>query len=176
MTLYQFPAITAGDRVVTSTLTNLETMYVVKGTNTSRTNNTLADDPDLTFPLVANGIYLIEWTVYYDGLSGANGNINTQWTTPSGSSGLKAVLGPGSTAVDASADNISARFGVHGYATTITYSCARNGTNQQAFYENSVLTMGTTAGSATLKWAQATTNATAVVVTGNSWGRAARLA
>jgi hypothetical protein len=174
MTLYQFPTIVAGDRMLTSTFTNLEQQFILKGNNTSRTNNTLADDPDLSFPVVANGIYLVEFGIYYDGLSAAN--ITTRWDTPSGSTGLRGVMGPGSTAVDAGADNISGRFGVHGFGTSVTYSCARNGSNQQWAWESAVVAVGTTAGAVALIWAQATTNATATVVASNSWGRCARLA
>lgn len=173
MTQYQYPTIAAGDRVVTSTLTALENQYILKGTTTPITNNTLVDDPDLTFAVVANGVYFIEFGIYYNGLSAAN--ITTQWDTPSGSSGLRNVIGPGSTAVDANADNISGRFGVHGFGTSVTYSCARNGSNQQWAYESCVVSVGSTAGSVTLKWAQATTNATATNVTANSWARCARL-
>ncbi len=174
MTQYNFPTVTAGDEIVSSTFTNIETTFILKGNTTPKVNNTLALDPDLTFSVSANGIYMVEFGIYYNGLSAAN--LTTQWDTPSGSSGLRGVVGPGSTAVDGSADNISGRFGAHGFGTSVTYSCARNGANQQWAYESGVVVVGSVDGAVTLKWAQATTNATATNVTGNAWGRMAKLA
>jgi hypothetical protein len=172
MTLYQVPLITAGSRAVASAIG--VTQLISKVNSTTRTSNvTITDDPDLSFPVVSGGIYLVEWGIYYSGLTAAS--INTQWDVPSGSSGLKAVLGPGSSASDSNADNISGRFGVHGYTTSIKYSCARNGTNQQFATENSVVTAGST-GNIALMWAQAVSNATGTVVSGNSWGRCTRMA
>jgi hypothetical protein len=175
VTLYQYPAIAAGATITSSLLTGLQMQFIKKGNTTSRTSTTsVTDDPDLVFPVVANAIYFVEWGIYYDGLTA--GSINTQWDVPSGASGLKAVFGPGSSASDGSADNISMRCGVHGYTTSIKYSCARNSTNQQFAMENSVITIGSTAGNVALAWAQATSNGTATEVQSGSWGRCLRLA
>lgn len=177
MTLYQYPIIAAGKKLTAAMATGMETRFILKGSDLDRASTTtLTDDPDLTFTVAANSKYVIEFGIYYGGLSAAD--FKTAWNTPAGVSGLKQVLGPGSASGDeGNANNITARFGVHGFGTSITYNCSRNATGSiQAAYEMAVLTTSGTAGSVTLQWAQATSNATADRLAGASWARATQIA
>lgn len=129
------------------------------GDLTRPSTTTLADDPDMQFAVEANTVYEVLFDIYYAGLDAAD--FKTAWSVPSGAGGLKWVLGASSTAAaNANADDVNMRVGVHGFATPINYGCPRNGTNQQHFQEGAILTVGSTAGSVILQWAQVTSNAT----------------
>lgn len=177
MATYQFPTILAGMSLTAALATQMERIMVVKPSDTDRASTTtLTDDPDLTVPVVANGVYFVEFGILYGGPTAAD--FKTAWSTPAGSSGLKAVLGPGSASGDdANANNITGRFGVHGLTTAIVYNCSRNGTGSiQGALENAVITVGGSAGNVTLQWAQNSSNVTADRVAGKSWARAIQLA
>jgi hypothetical protein len=177
VTLYQYPMIYAGTKLTGPVLQSIAYQYVEKGSDTTRASTTtLTDDPDLTVAVVANGIYLIEFGLDYDGLSAAD--FKTAWNTPAGVSGLKAVMGPGSASGDdANANNILGRFGAHGFSTSISYNCSRNSASAtQWAIERSVITIGATPGNVTLQWAQVVSNATGNLLSASSWVRSARLA
>jgi hypothetical protein len=148
--------------------------HVYKTNPTDRlSTTTFADDPDLTMQLSPNSVNLIEFHLFVGGPSG--GLMVTQWTTPADASGLKGVQGPGSAATDNSADNITGRFGSHGFGTTITYG-RRGSANTNLLYavESGVLTT-TTGGTCAVAWAQALSTATATRMGVSSWMRVTRL-
>jgi hypothetical protein len=169
-----YPTISAGQRITGALLQALTTQAAVKSSATSRVTSTVVNDPDLQFPVVAGGLYLVEFGVSYSGIIA--GSLRTQWGVPSGTSGVRMCHGPGSTTNNADADNITGRFGGHQFTTPVTYSCARNSTsNTQALTETCYITVGSTAGNIVFQWGQATTNATATTVGIPSWGRCTRI-
>lgn len=168
----QFPVVTAGKRPTAALLRQMLPLLAMKTGNTDRAATTaFTDDPDLKFTLVANATYFIEWDLACGALAAAD--IKTSWNvTAVSGTGVKEVIGPGSTAADANADNISMRCGVHGYTTSIAYNGVRDGTAQLfRVYESSYLTT-TAAGEIALQWAQVTSNATASRIAAGSIGRA----
>lgn len=170
----RYPSITAGQKLTADLLNSMLPQFVYKAANTERSSTTtVSSDPDLQISLEA-GTYFVEFFLIAGGVTASD--IKTAWSTPSGSSGLKSVVGPGSTATDANADNISMRSGVHGFATEITYSGVRNATNQVfRIYEHGVVTV-TTAGTLALQWAQATSGATASRIGAGSLMRVTQIA
>ncbi|MCX4232799.1 hypothetical protein [Streptomyces ortus] len=153
--------------------------YVYKAASTDRgSTTTLTADPDLTFTLAANAVYIVEFHLFVG--SGATGLMTTDWTVPSGATGFKALTGPASTAAgDGGAhnlgDDVNGRFGVHGFATTATYGYRNANTNLlHAIETGTVIT--TTGGTCTLRWAQAVSNATNTRMGLGSWARATRIA
>lgn len=173
----KFPVIEVGDPVTADMLNSMIPDITYKSTATSRASTiTPTDDPDLVTPvLLANGTYLVEFSIRFACLSTIG--IRTAWNNPAGVlSANKEVVGPGSTATDTNADNISGRFGVHGYTTNMFYGGRNVNTNQSRIYESSTIIMGGTAGAIALQWAQVTSSATATIVSAGSYVRVTRTA
>lgn len=169
----RYPVITAGQEINASLLTSMLPNMVVKQATTDRTNNTFSTDPELTTTLDAGAAYFVEFFLLLGGTT--TGDIQTRWAVPSGAGGLKNVMGPGSTAADGSADNITARLGTHGFTVAILYSGVRNATAILfGAYEYSYITAGA-GGTLALEWAQGTTNATASRVAAGSLLRVTRI-
>jgi hypothetical protein len=149
------------------------TMY--RTTNLDRASTTtFAADPVLQASLAANAVYLVEVYLNYGALAAAD--IKTQWTAPAGATGNRAVMGPGSTAANASADNISMRSGVHSFTTSVTYSGVRDSQSNLSIATETSIVTTTTAGTLSLDWAQVTSNATGSRMGAGSWMRVTRLA
>lgn len=149
--------------------------YTTKTSNTARASTTtVTSDPDLFLPLEENGKYFVEIFGSVSGLAAAD--FKTQWSVPSGVTGLRRVLGPGSGAANESfGDNQLLRLGVHQFSTDVVYNMSRNASgNQMQIQEVGVVNVGATAGSVALAWAQGTSNATASTLHGDSFMRATR--
>jgi len=180
----KYPPTPAGARIDSTLLQSMLPEYVVKTTDTDRTSTTtMSPDPDLTAPVVANAVYCVEFYIYYGGAynadSAADGDFVTSWSVPSGTSGFKSVIGPGSNASSSSLAHTvnSVRLGVHQLATNVQYACVRNSTTLlQLAYEQGIITVGSTPGNVTLQWAQDSASATATRVAGGSFMRLTRLA
>lgn len=172
-----YPNYTAGQRLTAADLQAGQFLVVTKTLNTDRSSTTtLADDPDLTFELDANAVYIVEFYLSY---AGNLGKLKTAWTTPSGASGNRTAMGPGSNATDTNSDNLSTRAGVHGYSTTVVYGNRCGGVttpslNQSIAIETSLLTTSS-AGTCAIQWAQNTSKTDATRVAAGSWARALRI-
>lgn len=151
---------------------------IVKTSSTDRASNiTLTDDPDFITALVANATYLVELHLY---VGAGAGLMTTAWSVPSGSTGIKGVHGAGSAATEVTAgnnnaDNITGRFGAHGFTTTVTYGRRNVNTNLVYSIEAGTVTT-TTAGNFSLQWAQSTSSATNTRMGLGSWMRVTRIA
>ncbi|WUI02113.1 hypothetical protein OHR68_09985 [Spirillospora sp. NBC_00431] len=168
-----YPQIAAGQSITAGLLTSMLTNRIVKAANTDRVNNTLTADPELTAALEANAQYEVQFDLLVGGIPAAD--FATQWSVPASASGLRTVTGPGSTALEANADNITARLGTHTFATTVTYNGVRSATGSLfRVFEWAVVTT-TSAGTCALLWAQGTTNATATRVAAGSIMRVRRI-
>jgi hypothetical protein len=146
-----------------------------KSVTTTRTNNTLADDPDLKIFLQANSRYFVE--VFATVAATTTAKIRTAWTVPAGTTGNRRVMGPGSAAVDADANNIGVRLGTHNFTTQLDYNGVRNSNIFQfQLQEVAIVTTAGTEGVVAFQWAQAVTNATGTIVAADSFMRATKLA
>lgn len=168
----QYPVITAGTRITADLLSSMMPNYVIKPADTSRASNvTPTADPDLvTGTLSAGGVYEIEFCVRFASLQAAG--IRTLWLVPSGTTGNKHVAGPAATNAANATDAVvlDMRWAIHGYATNTLYTDPRNSvSNQTWFYEKAILSVGATAGTVSLSWAQNVTNATGTIVNANSY-------
>lgn len=127
-----------------------------KTTTTSRVNNTISNDPDLAFPGVALASYLVKFRFWFEATTAAG--FQTMWTVPAGTTSTnRDVIGPGSTAADTSANNISMRAGVHNYTTAVAYGTRNNTAAALIAEETSIVTLGATPGTVALQWGQVTT-------------------
>ena len=161
----QYPPIAAGQRITAGLLLSMLPQTVYKAGNTDRSaTTTLADDPDLTVQIAANAVYEVEMRIFYATTTGAGGPLfKTAWTVPSGATGNRSAMGPGSTAVDGGADNMAMHSGVHNPSTTVTYGGRNSSTSQAVAIETGTITT-VSAGTLALQWAQATSSASPVRV------------
>ncbi|MEV0805725.1 hypothetical protein [Micromonospora sp. NPDC050200] len=139
-------------------------LFVYKPSTTARTSQTaVADDPHLTLPAQANAIYLMECVLGVDGA--AAGDLKVAWSVPAGAFMNRATDGPAPSATDR--DNLTVTRRINGSATELTYGLVGAGaaTNVE---ERAVLVTSGTAGSVTLRWAQATSSTTATQLTANN--------
>ncbi len=166
----QYPLVGGGTPITDAFLAAMLPNYVIKPADApGRTAATLVADPDMTFNVEANAIYLARMVVRFGALTAAG--LRTSWTVPSGTTGNRECIGPGSAnATESSANTTEMRWSVHGYGTAVLYTDPRNSTTLQSFIEERALivTAGT-AGAVTLNWGQSTANATGTVVAANSW-------
>lgn len=173
MTIY--PDVQVGDLVTADLLDSMQPVYVAKGSDEARTSTTtLADDAELIITLAASATYYVQMEV---GCSAdAAGDIKTAWNLSAGidTTGGRRVEGPGSTSNDANSDNVTTRWGIHGFTTSITYG-ARTGAAGMHIRETAYVTTST-GGTITLQWAQATSSLTATTVSARSFIRAERIA
>ena len=172
----QYPVVGGGTPVDDQFLSDMIDNYVIKAADaTPRVNSTLAADPDLTFPVVANALYEVTFNIRWAGLQAAG--LRTDWTVPAGTTGNRECMGPGSAnAVQADANTTELRWAVHGYGTACLYTNPRNSVSLQTMtIEHALLAVGATAGSCTLRWAQNVTNATGSLVNANSFVKYRRI-
>lgn len=160
-----YPSIAAGTDITDDLLNSMMPAFVLKPSDTSRTSTTtFTADPDLTFSLAANATYEIVLYLHYSGHQ--SGLIKTQWTVPSGATGLRSGIGAASTNTDANLQG-DGRFAVHGFTTAVTYGTRTTSTFQCAAIEEGIVTT-TNAGTFSLDWAQNASHATATTVHSNS--------
>ncbi|HEX2656703.1 MAG TPA: hypothetical protein VHU40_00460 [Polyangia bacterium] len=169
----QYPVITGGQRIASTLLKGMFWHEMWKTANLDRASTTtLADDPDLTVSLDASATYRVEMYLHYAAIDAAK--FQTAWTVPSGATGNRTAVGAGSAATDATAATTS-RFGVHGFATAITYGTRSSATNQCLASEAATV-FTSSAGTLALQWAQASSNATATRLGAGSYMRVRRIA
>lgn len=175
----KYPQITAGKRLTADLLSDMLPLVVVKDATTERASTTtLTIDPDLQFDGEAGATYLVEFNLMPAATQAAD--FKTEWSVPSDASGLKNVLGPGSSATDSgspkNADNITMRAGVHQFDTDITYAGVRDD-NGLAFLvqEFGIVTL-VTAGTVGISWAQGSSNSTAAKLFLGSYMRVTQIA
>ncbi len=172
----QYPVVGGGTPVDDQFLSDMIDTWVIKPADaTPRVNSTMVADPDLTFPVVANAVYDVMFRVRFAALQAAG--LRTDWTVPTGTTGNRECLGPGSANVtQADANTTELRLAVHGYGTACLYTNPRNSTALQTFLEErAILSVGATAGSCTFRWAQNVTNATGSLVNANSYVKYRRI-
>lgn len=168
-----WPFYTAGQKLAAADLAAGQSLIAYKTASTDRSSTiTFSDDPELTFTLAANAVYIIEFYLFY---AGNTGLMQTKWTVPAGASGNRSAMGPGSAATDANSNNISMRSGVHAYTTAVLYGNRGTASLNQSIAVETALVTTTTAGACALSWTQGTSNAAATRMGAGSWARALRI-
>jgi hypothetical protein len=152
-----YPSILAGQDL-TAALTSGQTITAWKAGSTSRaTSATLAADPDLVIPVLANATYELGGYLIYSGAAVSTGDLQIELTPPtgpavwwwSGSGKDNATLAP---VLGTAQSSGNAAFGTAG-ATSM----------RSVVLQGSLIT-STDSGSLTLLWAQATSSSTATVL------------
>lgn len=172
----QYPDIAGATKVDDTLLTAMLPNYVIKPADaTPRTATTQVADPDLTFAVVANAVYDVTFRIRWAGLLAAG--LATAWTVPTGTSGNRECMGPGTAnASESNANTSTMRWAVHGYGTVCNYTNPRNSTSLQTWSEeHAIVAVGSTAGSITLTWGQWTANATGSLINAQSYVKYRRI-
>lgn len=141
----------------------------IKLANQSVSDTTLVDDTELQFPVAVGEVWVIEGVVFADGTQAAD--ISLRLSGPSGSTGLWRAMGPSTSTTSTTAasfiptpQNVNSSVGVGLIGAGIGAPIEIKGT----------MTV-TTAGMATIKFAQLTTDATAVILRAGSYLKAKRI-
>ncbi|MFF2331860.1 MULTISPECIES: hypothetical protein [unclassified Streptomyces] len=167
-----YPPVLAGDLITASLLTSLMPLEALKTADESRASSaTMANDAELSIPVVANAKYQVQgYLIYSQNLAAsATTGIKIGWSAPTGASLLwtsGGTDGPTSlTGQDVTSQTIAA-----------TRSLPSNlGTFMTGIPFGTLTTVGA-AGTFTLQWAQVASNATPTIVRASSWIRLRRVA
>jgi hypothetical protein len=181
----QYPTYLAGQTLTAALLTAAQPVSAVKASDTPRSSTTtLTADPELTFSVLANGIYIVDGWIKYTGDPGSD--ITISWTVPTGAIGEWSGLGVGNPliSVNGSPGALIADTGsVRGYmirpeSTDFTGSRgygALSTTDTLALQLEATLRVGSSDGTFALNWAQSVSSATATTVYTDSWLRLQRI-
>lgn len=157
----QYPAILAGTDYTAGLIQSLAPIWAYKAADSPpATTTTLAADPDLTFPVAANAVYLVFGWVHATGAAIGTGDLKLTLSCPGAATAWWDGIGysTASTTVAlsaAKASGSSSSFGVNGSA------------NPSSVRLEMYLSTGS-ASTLTLQWAENTTNATGTVLKAGS--------
>lgn len=155
----RYPQVRAGQKVTGLLLESMLPQTVRKASDTGRTSTTVTADPELQFAVEANAVYTVRGAIYVRG-SNDTTDINIDWSGPAGTDGTWS--GFGQTTAATSTDGT-----VRTHATGITSS--RNyGTTSAAdltIIINTLLIIGSTAGTYSFDWAANAASGTTTVLT-----------
>lgn len=158
----QFPAVLAGTILSAALLQEIAPWTAWKSADTPRSNTTtLANDPDLSVPVVANGSYLFLCGLFAAGAAISTGDLKVTFTWPAGGNGKWWSAGFATASA-------TPNFNVARTASGSTVAFGVNGASSSGAILLGSLLNGSTAGSLTLQWAQNTSNATATTLQANS--------
>jgi hypothetical protein len=175
-----YPTFLAGQRITASLLSSAQPQTARKTADTGRAaTTTTAADPHLQFEVVANGVYVWWGWLKYDGPTA--GDINIDFSTPTGALGEWMGHGVGIGRVVGATDVAAPAFSVDTASTTGYLQ--RMETNDVASARGFgavtgvILTMdlkgtlrvGSTAGTFSLDWAQRVSDASTTTVYTDSW-------
>jgi len=163
-----------GSYIVVATQTEVEGTLIVKAGDTSRTNNTLTADPDLTFSTGANKKYIVELLIVNDGNS-TTPDYKDAWHDANVSITAGHTLNSHAQAAGVfSTGTETAQYGQwwnSSFVTTPTTGVMNTSTtaNKNSRHVLAAHQMGGSAGTFAYEWAQNTTNATATILRAPSW-------
>lgn len=151
------------------------TTYIEKSADETVNNSaTLQDDDHLVLPVAANGVYFFEATLFYS--TNATADLKLGWSVPAGAT---MVWGRGHAASSGAAGFHTAN--ASGSVTALptqasTIDVAGGASPPYMFFTAGLITVSSTAGNATLQWAQNTADVSDTKVLKGSFIRFRRTA
>lgn len=144
-----------------------EQQVIFKNADQSYANDTtLNDDTVLKFNAEANSRYRVELFAMVSGVSGAD--VKCAWGVPSGSSGLRSVLGTASNSTTRNSTLMQA--GAHPLTGEVSYGLSQTEpTLPIGIQERFIITTAGTAGTVVFRHAQSVANATPTIVKASSY-------
>lgn len=171
-----YPNIVPGTRVTADLLNSMMPVMIYKSAHTDRVSTTtLADDPDFTVPLEAGGVYFVKFFLWHAATNATR--FKCAWRIPSGATGSRSGIGPDQGVVlSTTSSGGQGRWGVHNSSTVNTYG-SRDDPSLTCFaLEEGMVFMGSSAGTMSLQWAQATSGTSLVRLAQGSYMEIRRLA
>lgn len=182
-----YPTFLAGQRVTASLLSSAQAQVARKTSDTSRSaTTTTTADPHLQFEIAANGVYIMDGWIKYDGPTAAD--LNVDFSAPSGCLGEWTAIGAGHSPVIGSSNApalITDTQDARGYLMRVetnditsarSYGTLGTGIIPLTLHIKGTVRNSTTAGTYSLDWAQLVSNATACTLYTDSWLRLQRVA
>lgn len=153
------------------TVENLQAMIddvYVKGNTTDRTNNTLADDPDLQGIPLGIGTWWVRLMAFWTANTSTTPKLRTRWTfTGTWNNPIRCCIGPGSANTAVRTDVTAVNFHGQSAGSDQVYNVSAS-TGFTVLTEESYNVVVTVAGNLALNWAQQTTNAGIISVKAGS--------
>jgi hypothetical protein len=149
--------IAAGGRITADEIQQVAPLAVIKGSDETVTSSTtLQNDNELFASLDANATYIFILYLAFEGNTQGSGDLKTGWTLPSGATmrfGAPHINSTGSTVLDTT-------------YTESSFPTSRTNTSTVllGMTETGTVTVGNTAGTMQLQWAQNTSNGTGTIV------------
>ena len=174
----QYPNPAAGQRITGALLRSMLPQTARNTSDTPRTTTTAAvADTHLIFDVAANGVYAIHGWIKFDGDNAAD--LKIQLTVPTGAAGEWTAVGTGNNVVGSTAApalQLNTQGGT-GYLVRMESREINVSTNYGALGAGVGLTLivyatvrvGSTAGTVSIDWAQASSSATATNLFTDSW-------
>lgn len=184
-----YPNPLAGQKITASMLRDMLPKTARKTADTSRSaTTTVSADPHLTFEVEANAVYVWWGWLKYD--APAAGDINIDFSAPSGALGEWTAIGPGIGRVVGATDaatpvvqadtQASTGYMLRVETTDVTSARAYGGLGtagtQLSIDLKGTLRMGSTAGTFSLDWAQRVSDASSSTLYTDSWITMLRIA
>lgn len=155
-----FPAFEAGDTVTAQMLLDMQpTVVMATVAQTVNNSTSFASDNTLTIPVVANAGYLIEFFMIFSQSSTLAANAKTDWTVPTGVTGIRQTTGPTSGAGFGGRTSTNARFSSHVFTTAVGYGLNNAASQPTIILEKGIVNVAGTGGNVTIRWAQLTAQA-----------------
>jgi hypothetical protein len=140
--------------------------YIVKSSDQSVTNSTIyVNATDLTFAVVANGYYVIEWFLRF---TSSAGQVKTIGTFPASDAVLSSLV------ISNSSPNFPQTIGTGGFNVTQGFIGSNGGDNQNT-YGRGTLVVRSNGGNFNVQFAQSTSSANATTLKAGSWIKYTRL-
>lgn len=160
-----YPVILAGSKITTDMIESLQVQTAIKTAATSRISTTvIVADPELQFAVEAGAEYIGDFYFRISGAAAAD--MDLQFTTPAGASGSWASTGRlAGTAIADTDARTSVRNAINAEIQLSTPSTSTAQGVQGAYR----ITMGGTAGTFSIDWAQTVSTATNTVMEADSW-------
>lgn len=182
-----YPTPLAGQRPTASLLRSMLPQVARKTADTQRSaTTTTTADPHLQFEVEANGVYILDGWLKYDGPTAAD--ISIDFSAPSGSLGEWTALGVGHSPViswnttptlvtdSQQSRGYTIRTETSDITSARTYGALGTGGTPLSMIIYATLRVGSTAGTYSLDWAQSTSDAGSTTIYTDSWLRLLRIA
>lgn len=157
----RYPTVRAGQKVTGSLLDSMLPKTVRKTADTGRTSTTTSADPELQFTVEANAVYVVRGALFVDSTN-ATTDINVDWSAPTGADGTWAGLGQPTTATTTDGDvRTVAELGITSARAFGAITAGGSGT--LTILINTMLIVGSTAGTYSLDWAANSASGTVTV-------------
>jgi len=186
MTTLSYPTWVAGEDITADKLNSMLPRFALKTADESVTSSTtMQNDDELLFSVDANATYAMDGWLKYSAATNP-GDINIQFTTPSGTLGEWTGIGNGTTVytgsggVATTTDTASSvgymvRTESSDVGAARAYGGIAGATNVFAVQIKGTWRTSSTAGTLQLQWAQNGSSATATTVYTDSWFRLQRI-